>query len=37
MPWDLRNTFGGASIRPPDITCSKNEVSILISVLAVVS
>lgn len=36
MPWDLRNTFG-ASIRPPDITYSKNEVSILISVMAVVS
>lgn len=35
-PWDPRNGFG-ASVRPPDITYSKNEVSILISVMAVVA
>lgn len=27
IPWDLRN----ASVRPPDITYSKNDVSLLLS------
>lgn len=27
MPWDLRNV----SVRPPDVTYSKNDVSLLLS------
>lgn len=36
MPLDVPKPFG-ASLRPLDITFSKNEVSILTSVMAVVS